>query len=261
MFQTAKGIFMLGNGGVTYVGAPVELYNAQAVRRATVMPDRTSVVFLTDSGLTLLYDYLFGQWSTFTNHEGLDAVVVGNRFHYLRTDGRVFRETPGVFSDAGARIRLRLETAWIRMQDQLQGFARFWFMHVLGTWISPHQLGIQYRTDYTPQWSDAVWLDATGLASSAGWITGANANIIGEDPITGQPYGDGGYGDGPYGGTSPDVYQWRLHLNEKGQSIRLRFEDFEASGFAGASFELTEMLITGGVKGNTQRPYTSARSK
>jgi hypothetical protein len=261
MFKSAKGIYLLDrSGSVSYIGARVEAYNAQAVRRATVMPDRTQVVFLTDSGLTLLFDYLFGEWSTFTNHEGLDAVVVNNTYHYLRTDGRVFRETPGVYSDAGTRIRLRLETAWIRMQDQLQGFQVFWYLYLLGTWGSPHQLGVQYQTDYTPGWSNAYWYDATGLSSSTGWITGDNAAAIGIDPITGTGYGDGGYGEGAYGGTTPDLYQWRLHLSEKGQAIQLRFEDFEAVGFLGASFELTEMLFTGGVIGNAPRPSIAARS-
>ena len=261
MFKSAKGIYLLDNGGaVQYVGAPVEAYNAQRVRRATVMPDRTQVVFLSDTGSALLYDYLFGQWSTFTNHAGYDSAVVGNAYHYLRTDARVFRETIGQYSDDGTRIRLRFETAWIHMQEQLQGFQRFWFMHLLGTWMSPHQLGVQYRLDYGAQWSAARWLDATGLSSSTGWITGDGANVIGESPITGSGYGDGPYGDGPYGGTAPETYAWRFRMSEKGHSVQFRFEDFEADGYAGASFEPTEMLITGGVKGNARRPYTAARS-
>lgn len=260
MFKSAKGIYLIDrSGSVVDVGAPVKAYNAQAVRRANVMPDRTQIVFLTDSGLSLLYDYRVGQWSTFTNHEGRDAAVVNGQYHYLRTDGRVYRETIGAFTDAGVRIRLRLETAWIRMQEHLQGFARFWYLHLLGTWVSPHQLGIQYQTDYSPQWTEIYWKDATGLASSSDWITGTNSDAIGVDPITGSNYGDGNYGSGFYGGTTPDVYEWRQGLNEKGHSIRFAFEDFEAVGYAGASFELTEMLITGGIKGNAARPWIAAR--
>lgn len=261
MFKSAKGIYLLArDGSVSYVGANVEAYNAQTVRRATVMPDRTQIVFLTDSGLSLLYDHFHGQWSTFTNHEGLDAAVVSGRYHYVRTDGRVFRETPGVYLDDNARIRLRLETAWIHMLPQLQGFQRFWHLHLLGTWVSPHQLGVSYQTDYAPGWTEMDWYDATGLSSSAGWMTGATAATIGLEPIVGTNYGDGNYGDGPYGGTSPGVYQWRLHLDEAGQSIQFRFEDFEAEGYAGASFELTEMLLTGGVKAHAIKPFTAGRS-
>lgn len=261
MFRSAKGIYLFDrSGSVSYVGAPVEGYNSQTVRRATVMPDRTQVVFLTNSGLTLLYDYLFGQWSTFTNHEGLDAVVVANQYHYLRTDGRMYRETLGVYSDAGTRIRLRLETAWLHMIEHLQGFQRFWFAHFLGTWQSAHQFGIQYQTDYAPQWTELYWMDATGLSSSTGWLTGSPANTIGVEPITGSAYGVGQYSTGIYGGTPSGIYQWRVHLNEKGQSIRFAVEDFEAIGYTGASFELTELLITGGVKAAATRPFTAGRS-
>lgn len=261
MFQSAKGIYLLDRGGaVSYIGAPVEAYNAQRIVRANILPDRTQVVFLTDAGSTLLYDHFHKQWSTFTNHEGLDSVVVGGRFHYLRTDGSVYRETVGAYSDAGIRIRMRLETAWLHLHEYLQGFTRFWEALILGTWVSPHQLGVQYQTDYTDGWTDAYWLDATGATSPTGWITGAGAQAIGLDPITGTSYGDGQYGDGPYGGTPRGVYQWHVELNERGQSIQFRFEDFEADGFAGASYELTEMLIVGGVQGNALRPFSTARS-
>lgn len=260
MLKSRKGIQLNNGQQVAYVGAPVEAYNDQTVRRATVMPGRTAVLFLTDSGKSLFFDYFFGQWSTFTNHEGLDAAVVNNQYHYLRSDGRVFRETLDEFSDAGQRIRLLLETAWIHMLDQLQGFQKFWEMHLLGTWISAHQLGVQYQTDYTQGWTDAIWLDATGSTSSAGWITGDGANTIGVESIAGTAYGDGEYGDGLYGGSSVGEYEWRLDIYEEAQSIQFRFQDFEASGFNGASFELTELLLTGGAIANVRRPVTAGRS-
>lgn len=262
LFKSAKGIYQLDTSrGVSYVGAPVEHYNSQAVRRATAMPDRTQIVFLTDDGRTLLYDYLFQQWSTFTNHEGRDAIVVGGAYYYLRTDERVFKETPGTHSDAGKRIKMRLETAWLHMQEHLQGFQRFYHLHVLGGRESAHQLVIQYRTDYSGRWSDPAYLDATGLDTGAtGWITGDRARAIGEEPLDGTVYGEGLYGDGVYGGTAPAPYQWRAHLGVVGQAVQFRFEDFEGAGFEGAGFELSEVTITGGVKGPARRPFSGARS-
>ncbi len=261
MFKSDQGIWILKRDlGLEYIGAPAERYNSQDVRRAIAMPGRTQVLFLTSSGMTLLYDHLFGQWATFTNHEGLDAAVVGGEFYYLRTNDVVWKETVGSYSDDGAPITLRLETAWLHMQEHLQGFARFWKMLLLGTWVSPHQLGIQYRLSYNDAWSDPVWLDATGETDSTGWLTGDNCNTIGEEPITGTAYGEGAYGDGPYGGDAPDIYQWRFGIHENGQAIQFRFEDFEKSGLAGASFELTEMTVVGGVKAVDIRPFTAARS-
>ncbi len=261
MFKSDQGIWILKRDlSLEYIGAPAERYNSQSVRRATAMPGRTQVVFLTDAGMTLLYDHLFGQWSTFTNHEGLDSAVVGGEFYYLRTNDVVWKETIGLYSDDGARITLRLETAWLHMQEHLQGFARFWRLLLLGTWVSPHQLGIQYRLSYNDAWSDPQWLDATGETDSTGWLTGDNCNVIGEEPITGSDYGEGAYGDGPYGGEGPDIYQWRFGIHENGQSIQFRFEDFEKSELAGASFELTEMTVVGGVKAVDIRPFSGGRS-
>lgn len=271
MFKSAKGIQLLAGtslvrqqheafGSTQYIGSPVEAYNGQTVRRAMTMPDRTQVAFLTDDGLTLLYDYLFSQWSTFTNHEGLDSVVVEGAYHYLRNDGRLFKETIGAYSDAGQRITLRFETAPFHFQEQLHGFVKFFELFVLGTWISPHQLGIQYRTDYNDQWIGQVWLDATGDSSSSGWITGTGAATIGVEPITGTGYGDGAFGDGAYGGTPLGLYQWRLDLYEKGSSIAFRIEDYEKDGLAGASFEISELLLTGGVERNAPKPWSAGRS-
>lgn len=261
MFKSAKGVRLLTRSReVQPIGDPVQAYNDQNVRRATVMPDRTAVLFLTDEGKSLYFDYQFSQWSTFTNHEGNDAAVVGGKFYYLRTNDIVFQETIDQHRDGLARITLRFETAWLHLLEHLQGFQRFWKLLLLGTWSSPHQLAVSHRMSYDEAWTDPYYLDATGDTSSAGWITGDNANPIGEDPITGTVYGEGDYGDGNYGGEGPDVYQWRYGIHEDGQSVQFRFEDFEKAGLSGASFELTEMTITGGVKKVDMRPFSAARS-
>jgi len=262
MFKSVKGVYIITRGReVDYVGRAAELYNEQNVRRATVLPKRNAVLFLTDTGKTLYYDYEFGQWSTFTNHEGLDGAVIDDTYHYLRADSSVFRETPGAYADAGARITLRFETAWLHLLEHLQGFQRFWKLLLLGTWSSPHQLAVAHRLSYDEAWTEPYYLDATGEEEgAAGWITGDSANPIGEDPITGSGYGEGNYGEGPYGGRGPDIYQWRYGIHESGQSVQFRFEDFEKAGLAGASFELTEMTITGGVKKVDMRPFSGARS-
>ncbi len=205
MFKSAKGIYLLGRDRqVTYIGAPVEAYNAQDITRATLIDDTTQVRFLTSSGSTLLYDYLFGQWSTFTNHEGVDAVNLDGVYHYLRNDGTVFVQSPE-FTDNGNRISMALETAWLHFQEHLQGFQRFWHMYILGARKSGHTLRVQYRTDYSPSWSAPIDLDASDEG--------------------GTVYGEGIYGDGPYGGSAPSLYQFKVHLGCKGTAIQLRFSD------------------------------------
>jgi len=126
------------------------------------------------------------------------------------------------------------------LHDALQGFQHVYHLHLLGERKSAHQLRMQYQIDYVDHWSAPVTIDAR--------------------VDDGTAYGAGPYGDGPYGGTPSSAYQWRFHLGQPCQAIRFRFFDIEDYGVAGASYELTELLITGGVKANAVRPFPSTRT-
>lgn len=238
VFQSEKGIKLLDRQRqVQDIGADVYRYNDQTVTRATLLPDRHQIVFLTDAGMTLLYNYgagpddpSRGQWSTFTNHEGIDARVIGGVYYYLRTDGRVFRETPGQYRDDNSHIPMVIETAWIKMAGYLQGWQRVLWALFLGEWKSSHTLVVRYRIDYNPGYSAPLELDV-------------DSNINPRD------YGDGPYGSGVYGNGTEDStrYQRAIHYNLVGQAIQFRIEDVEPTDEFGASFELSELLLIGGV--------------
>jgi len=233
VFQSSKGIKMLDRTlNVVDIGSAVYAYNDQTVRRATLLPDRHQIVFLTDDGSTLLWDYQRDQWSTFTNHEGLDALVLDGTYHYLRTDGRVFAETPGSYVDDNSHIVMRIETAWIKLGGYLQGWQRILWAFIIGEFESDHLLGVRYRTDYNDAWSEQIQLDV-----------GNNYNP--------SVYGAGAYGVGEYGGPGGDEtrYQRAIHLNKRCQSIQFRFEDIEDVTEYGASYQLSELLLIGGVLG------------
>ncbi len=230
LFQSRKGIYLLGRDfQVSYIGAPVEAYNAQTVAAATLVDDRTQIRLVTPAGSTLLYDYERGQWSTFTNHEGADAIVVDGTFHYLRNDGRVWRETTS-YADANAHIRKVVETAWINLSGHRQGLDRLWWVTLLGEFKSAHTLRMYVAFDYQDGW------------------TGAPIDI---DPTEGRDeglYGEGVYGDGPYGGGADTRYQFQVHIGQECEAVRFRFEDVEAESAYGASFELSELHLNGGVE-------------
>jgi hypothetical protein len=248
VFQSEKGIKLLNRSRqVEDIGAAVYAYNAQTITRATLLPDRHQIVFLTDDGNTLLYNYgagpgdpSAGQWSTFTNHEGIDARVVGGVYHYLRNDGRVFKETPAAYLDDNAQIVMRIETAWIKMLPYLQGWQRILWAYFLGEHKSEHTLVIRYRIDYNLGYSAPINLDV-------------NSNF---DP---DLYGAGPYGAGAYGGGGGDTsrYQRAIHFNLPCQAIQFRIEDSEATGDAGPSFELSELLLVGGVLDSRFKPGPS----
>lgn len=234
-FQSRKGIRLLSRQRqVVDIGNPVEPLASQNFTRTTLLPDRKSILYLTDTadGFSLLWDYDRDQWSKFSNHLGLDAIVVDNVYHYLRTDSRVFRETPGVYRDDNSRIPLRIETAWIHYQQYLQGWQKILYAYFLGTYQSPHSLSVRYRVDYNDAYSPAI-------------ISDINSNY---NPSL---YGAGAYGAGAYGGS--DIggtrYQRRIHLDRRCQAMSFLIEDVEAPGDFGASFELSEMLLIGGGLG------------
>lgn len=234
-FQSSKGIRLLTRQRtVMDIGDPVFPLASQHFTRTTLLPDRQSIVYLTDTddGISLLWDYDRNQWSKFTNHTGLDAIVVDGVYHYLRTDSRVFAETVGEYADDNERIPLRIETAWLRFNQYLQGWQKALYAYFLGTYLSAHTLRVSYRIDFNDGYSVPIDSDV-------------NSNY---NPSL---YGAGPYGAGPYGGIGSDGtrYQRRLHLNKRCQAISFLIEDVEATGAFGASFELSELLLIGGVLG------------
>lgn len=244
VFKSAKGFKLLGRDQqVVDIGAPVYAFNDQTVTRATLLPDRHQVLFLTDAGFSLLWDYEFNQWSKYTNHEGYDALVLWGSYYYLRTDGRVFVETPGVYRDDNTHIPMLIETAWIKFVDYLQGWQRALWATFLGNYVSPHTLRVRYRIDYEDGYSAPFDLDVD----------------VNYNPSL---YGSGLYGAGPYGGAggATTVYQRQIHLNQRCQAISFRIEDVEATDDYGASFQLSELLIEGGVLGVRFRPGAARSS-
>jgi hypothetical protein len=237
-FQSEKGIRLLSRErSVIDIGAAVYAYRDQTITRATLLPGRSQILFLTSSGLSLLWDYSelqqgrgVGQWSTFTNHEGLDARVVAGSYYYLRTDGRVFKETIGQYRDDNSHIPMKIETAWVKLAGYLQGWQRILWAYFLGEWKSSHTLRVRYRIDYNAGYSSPVDMDV-------------DTNI---DP---RYYGAGIYGADEYGNGTEDStrYQRAIHFNIPCQAIQFRIEDVESTDEYGASFELSELLLIGGV--------------
>jgi hypothetical protein len=244
VFQTGKGIYLLDRSRqVRKVGAPVDLYAEQLLTRTVLLPDRSQIVFLSSEGRTLLWDYEHDQWSTFTNHTGWDAIVVAGSFHYLRTDGRVFKETPGVYADDNLQIRLLLDTAWIKLAGYLQGWSQVHEAHFLGRFVSDHTLRVHVRLDYEDGYGEPYDLDVT-----------ADHDAIG--------YGEGDYGEGPYAPDSATstVYQRVIHIGEACEAIAFRLEDIEPTADRGGSFELSELLLTGAILAPSFRLPDSRRS-
>lgn len=236
MFKSSKGIYLLDRSlQAVYVGTAVEAHNHEEIVSADMLQGKNQVLFLTSSGLCLLYDYFFKQWSISTHHHrGTDSVIHDGTYKYLRTDGHVMAMTTGSFTDGGAGYSLLLETEWFKPFG-LQGYGRVREVLLLGERKSDHVLSVEVAYDYEDSWHPATYFDADAVAPSY--------------------YGSGSYygSDDPYGGAIDSVYQFRYALpRQKCSTIRFRVKD---TGAPGEAFTLSGMTLVAGQKqGVTKMP-------
>jgi hypothetical protein len=212
MFKSNKGIYLLTRSlQLEYIGADVEDYNLQNVTAATLIQDKNQVRFLTDSGSTLVYDYFFQQWSTFTNHQGDDAVNWLDKYTYLRTNGQVYNQSAGYLDDASG-IVMKPVTAWVKFAG-IQGFQRVRKLAFLGDYKSAHQMRVRVGYDYDDAYADTYTFDAT-------------TNI----------------------GSSAVPYEFRIHLGrQKCAALRFEFSDI-LPGSPGESYNISDLSLEVGIK-------------
>lgn len=226
LFQSDKGIWLLGRDLQTkYVGAPVENYtqfdvgldSQPIVVSSVVIPDTTQVRFMLDTGVTLLYDYFFDQWSTFTGITAQSSTLFQSLHTFVDLAGNVSQETPGLYVDnATDPVLMSFQTGWINLAG-LQGYERFYYFYLLGEYLSPHTLQIQLGYDYL------TVIEQTDI------ITPAQIAPIPPDPRLG------------------DIEQWRIFPHKgKCQAFQITFT--EQSDTAGPGLTLSGLDIVVGKK-------------
>lgn len=213
LFKSSKGIYLLSRGAeVKYIGTDVEAFNSQNVTSAVLITDTNQVRFTLDNGVALVFDYFVNQWSVFTNIAGISSTNNQGTFTYLKSNGLVLQETPGVFVDNGVFIKLKIVTSWLSLAG-IQGFQRIYKALILGKYFSPHKLLVQFAYDFNPINTQQTYIDATNLLSP---------NIYGSDATYGL--------NSPYGGQYP-TYQWRLFNQQQVcEAIQISIEDCPVIG-------------------------------
>ena len=243
MFQSDKGIWLLGRDlSTNYIGAPVEAYNSQTVQSANVIPGTNQVRFILESGVTLVYDYYFGQWSTFTNVNAISATLYQGFHTYLNEFGQVYQETPGTYLDGSTPVLMSVTTAWINVAG-LQGYERFYAMTLLGTYYTPFFLNATISYDYNPSASEAIQIYPNDYAPAYG----LDVN-----------YGSGGNFGGP-----GNVFSARMFPSkQKCESFQITLTEIYDSSYgqaAGQGLSLSGINLLVGVKRGT-RTQSAAKS-
>ena len=149
LFQSDKGIWILGRGlDTSYIGAPVESLTQSAMVTSVVnVPGTCQVRFCLDSGVTLMYDYYYGQWSSFTGVPSVSSCLYRGLHTIINAEGQVYQETPGTYLDGSNPVLVAFQTGPIRLGD-LQNYQRAYSFHLLGTYMTPHKLVVTATYDY-----------------------------------------------------------------------------------------------------------------
>lgn len=212
MFQSDKGIWRLGRDlSTTYIGAPVEAYNSYAVNSALVIPGTTQVRFTLSNGATLMYDYFYEQWSTFSGVGAISSTLFQGLHTYVSSAGIVSQETPGAYLDNGVPVLMSFTTSWINVAG-LQGYMRSYFFYILGKYLSPHLLRVSIAYDYNASPTQSKTITPT---NSSPYYGGDGTDVA-------SPYGN----ESPYGGPG-SVEWWRVFLaRQRCSSFQITLEEF-----------------------------------
>lgn len=239
MFKSDKGIYLLDRGlNTKYIGAPVEDFNSLEVTSSILIEDSNEVRFTTLTGVCLVYNYFFNQWSTFTNYTSISATNALaatsslQSYLHLNVSGVVGREIIDQYNDNGQQISMAIETNWFSFSG-LQGYQRIYRYYVLGDFVSNHTTVIKLAYNFEKFYTETVYFNTK---------TGLIETYFGDDTVFGE--------SDPFGGSGSGVYQFRSKpAIQKCESIKIRLENLDnIELLPGGCFNLVSMAFEIGQK-------------
>jgi hypothetical protein len=252
MFETEMGICLLTvSGSVEPIGRAVKKYtDAHEITAALVTEDDPHAMFFTLDGPCLVYNWLFGQWSTFTGLEAGAATYAGGKYWFYQPSalGSGYEDSRTNLAD-GQSLPMEWETGWIHPAGQL-GYARLKKVLLAGYLLdaTPHdksffsvgparyEISFQYRL--VPHWQDAQQIDAPEALDDKyfDWEDMFGAGL------------DATYND--------KALVMEAHTSrQKGTAFRLRFREIERGDGkpVGRSIALTMFSMLYGIKREAKR--------
>lgn len=246
MFQAEDRIWLLAGRAVKPIGDAVRFWTDPRTERtgaplviikAVHLPAQSLVIFLTD-GDALVYNYLYGQWATWTAHEATDGTEAGGvLFFKVASDDTVRLDDSTTYLDGTSPVVLTIETGWLSFAGLL-GYKRIYRMLLGGQNITAHTLIIKLAFDLEPTWVDSLSFDSTALVRF-----GAEAHM--------------GAGTTNYQGQG---YQVEIRPSrQKCTSIRVQIKDDDPTG-SGQSYDVTGLSFVAGLKTGTARRGSRRRA-
>lgn len=242
MFQSDKGIWLLGRDLSTkYVGQDVEIYNDQIVTSAEVIPGTTQARFILSNNKTLMYDYFYNQWGIHTNRFAISGTLYQGKHTYLNSYGYIFQESDTSYLDGSVPVLMSFTTSWINLAG-LQGFERFYFMYLLGTYYTPFKLNMSIAFNYNPNPLQSVIVTPDNYTPNWG-----GESLWG----SGQNWG-GGQGTGSSSDVSANVFEARVFPNQqKCESFQITLQEMFDNSIgapAGEGLSLSGLSLIIGTK-------------
>lgn len=150
LFESPKGIYAIGRGlQAGYIGANVEdKVSELTITAALTVDDKNQIRFFSSNGTTLVYDWFFKRWDTFTGQSAVHAIPWMDQVTYLESDGDVQVEVDGQFDDNGTAIVTKLDTSWMSASG-LQGHFRIYELAALGQFRGDHKLRVTFFFDWS----------------------------------------------------------------------------------------------------------------
>jgi hypothetical protein len=153
MFKSTQGFWLLGRDlQLRYVGAAVKTFNSDIVSSAIALPGNSQINFLSESGTTLMYDWYYDSWSTFTTNGSDSLIGPDGGFTMVTASGAIWEQTEGMYYDGdGTPVTMSITTAWLK-PSAVQGFGRVWKAFLEGYFYGsqPYTVAIAYNYVSTP---------------------------------------------------------------------------------------------------------------
>lgn len=245
MFQSDKGIWLLGRDLSTqYIGAPVEAYNNDEVLSSLTIPGTNQVRFTLNSSITLVYDYYFNQWGTYSGIPGISSALYQNLHTFINSSGKVFQESPGLYVDGSNPVLMSFTTGWANLAG-LQGYQRAYQLYLLGLFQSPHRFSVGIAYDFDANVNQLVNITPDNYSGTWGSGSSWGASSVWGGPAARE--------------------QWQINFQrQQCQSFQLSFNEyFDASKGAmpGAGVFLSGMDLVVGLKRGYPRNISSKNRK